>query len=42
MHYNKGADLLTYLEDPAVFALRDGYIDILTGKYHALLSAYRY
>ncbi|KAH0845453.1 hypothetical protein AYO21_06158 [Fonsecaea monophora] len=34
MHYNVEAgeeDLNTYLVDPAVFAIRDGYVDALTG-----------
>ena len=31
IHYNKGADLFTYLADSSVFAVKDGYIDILTG-----------
>ena len=31
MHYNEGADLLTYLVDPSVFDIKDGYVDALTG-----------
>ncbi|KAI0716967.1 enolase C-terminal domain-like protein [Earliella scabrosa] len=31
MHYNEGADLLTYLVDPSVFAIKDGYVEALTG-----------
>ncbi|KAI0760516.1 enolase C-terminal domain-like protein [Fomes fomentarius] len=31
MHYNEGADLLTYLVDPAVFAIKNGYVEALTG-----------
>ncbi|KAH7928608.1 enolase C-terminal domain-like protein [Leucogyrophana mollusca] len=32
MHYNReDADLFTYLADPAVFAVKDGYIDALQG-----------
>jgi galactonate dehydratase len=31
IHYNEGADLLDYLVDPAPFALRDGYVERLTG-----------
>ncbi|MEV6560144.1 galactonate dehydratase [Nocardia sp. NPDC051756] len=29
IHYNTGSDLLDYLVDPAVFAYRDGYVDLL-------------
>jgi len=29
IHYNKGADLLDYLADPAVFNYKDGFIDII-------------
>ncbi len=32
MHYNEGADLLTYLVDPAVFAIKNGYVEALTGS----------
>ena len=32
MHYNEGADLLTYLVDPSVFAIKDGYVKALQGK----------
>ncbi|WP_330179709.1 galactonate dehydratase [Nocardia sp. NBC_01503] len=28
IHYNTGSDLLDYLVDPAVFAYRDGYVDL--------------
>ncbi|KAI0763170.1 enolase C-terminal domain-like protein [Irpex lacteus] len=31
MHYNKGADLFTYLTDASVFAVKEGYVDILSG-----------
>ena len=31
IHYNEGADLLTYLVDPSVFAIKDGYVEALTG-----------
>jgi len=31
IHYNQGADLLTYAADPAVFAIKDGYIEALKG-----------
>ena len=31
MHYNEGADLLTYLVDPSVFAIKNGYVEALTG-----------
>ncbi|KAJ3476015.1 hypothetical protein NLI96_g11449 [Meripilus lineatus] len=31
MHYNQGADLLTYLNNPEVFAVKEGYVDILQG-----------
>ncbi|KAI0754280.1 enolase C-terminal domain-like protein [Daedaleopsis nitida] len=31
MHYNEGADLLTYLVDPTVFAIKDGYVEALQG-----------
>ena len=33
MHYNEGADLLTYLADPSVFAIREGYVEALTGLF---------
>lgn len=33
MHYNEGADLLTYLVDPLVFAIKDGYVEALQGTY---------
>jgi galactonate dehydratase len=28
IHYNKGSDLLDYLKDPAVFAYKDGFVDL--------------
>jgi hypothetical protein len=31
IHYNTGADLETYMIDPGVFAVEDGYINTLTG-----------
>ncbi|PCH35099.1 enolase C-terminal domain-like protein [Wolfiporia cocos MD-104 SS10] len=31
MHYNEGADLLTYLVDPTVFAIKEGYVEALQG-----------
>ncbi|KAI0338018.1 enolase C-terminal domain-like protein [Trametopsis cervina] len=31
IHYNKGADLFTYLSDSKVFTIKDGYIDVLNG-----------
>ena len=31
MHYNQGADLLTYLSNPEVFRVKEGYVDILKG-----------
>ena len=31
IHYNEGADLLDYLADPSVFAMRDGFVSLLTG-----------
>ncbi|TFK92487.1 enolase C-terminal domain-like protein [Polyporus arcularius HHB13444] len=31
MHYNEGADLLTYLVDPLVFEIVNGYVKALTG-----------
>ncbi|KAH9932982.1 enolase C-terminal domain-like protein [Fomitopsis serialis] len=31
MHYNEGADLLTYLVDPSVFAIKGGYVEALQG-----------
>lgn len=31
MHYNEGADLLTYLVDPSVFGIKDGYVEALQG-----------
>ncbi|KDQ50367.1 hypothetical protein JAAARDRAFT_211776 [Jaapia argillacea MUCL 33604] len=30
IHYNKEADLYTYLVDPSVFAVKDGYVEALT------------
>lgn len=32
MHYNEGADLLTYLVDPSVFAIKDGYVEALQSE----------
>lgn len=32
MHYNEGADLLTYLVNPAVFAVKNGYVEVLDGR----------
>ena len=32
IHYNEGADLLDYLVDPAVFAVREGTVERLTGS----------
>ncbi|KAL6302691.1 enolase C-terminal domain-like protein [Sparassis latifolia] len=32
MHYNEGADLLTYLVDPSIFAIKDGYVEALQGS----------
>ena len=37
IHYNQDADLLTYLRDPALFEVKNGYVDALTGEkgqYH--------
>lgn len=31
IHYNKGGDLLDYLEDPTIYQYRDGFIDLMTG-----------
>ena len=31
MHYNEGADLLTYLVDPTVFTVKNGYVEALQG-----------
>ncbi|KAI0659797.1 enolase C-terminal domain-like protein [Cubamyces menziesii] len=31
MHYNEGADLLTYLVDPTVFTVKNGYVEALYG-----------
>ena len=31
MHYNQGGDLLTYLVDPSVFDVRNGYVEALQG-----------
>lgn len=30
IHYNEGVDLLDYLEDPSVFEVKNGFIDLLT------------
>lgn len=35
MHYNDGADLLTYLVDPAVFKIENGYVEALQGASHS-------
>ena len=32
MHYNQGGDLLTYLVDPSVFDVRNGYVEALQGS----------
>ncbi|PIL23110.1 hypothetical protein GSI_14419 [Ganoderma sinense ZZ0214-1] len=32
MHYNQGADLLTYLVDPSVFNVHNGYVEALQGS----------
>jgi galactonate dehydratase len=31
IHYNQGADLLDYVNNPEVFTFRNGYIDLFTG-----------
>ena len=31
MHSNQGGDLLTYLVDPSVFDVHDGYVEALQG-----------
>ncbi|EIN08310.1 enolase C-terminal domain-like protein [Punctularia strigosozonata HHB-11173 SS5] len=31
IHYNKGADLATYLVDPSVFAIKNGFVEALYG-----------
>jgi len=31
MHYNEGADLLTYVTDPSIFEIKDGYVEIPKG-----------
>ncbi|PSR83544.1 hypothetical protein PHLCEN_2v5698 [Hermanssonia centrifuga] len=31
MHYNKGADLFTYVVDPSVFAVKEGYVNAPEG-----------
>ncbi len=36
MHYNEGADLLTYLVDPLVFEIVNGYVKALTGPSYML------
>jgi galactonate dehydratase len=34
MHYNSDdADLFTYLADPSVFAVKDGYVTTPSGEY---------
>ena len=40
MHYNQGADLFTYLGDQSVFAIKDGYVDALTGRSTKYLTSY--
>lgn len=30
MHYNKGGDLFTYISDPSVFEVKNGFIEALT------------
>ena len=32
MHYNQGGDLLTYLVDPSVFDVHNGYVEALQGS----------
>lgn len=32
IHYNKGADLFTYLANPSIFAIKDGYVDAPNGS----------
>lgn len=36
IHYNQGADLFTYLNDPSVFAVKEGYVDAPSGTTSAL------
>ena len=31
IHYNKGSDLLDYLQDPQVFIYQNGYVECMTG-----------
>ena len=31
MHYNQGADLLTYMKNPEVFDVANGMVSLLTG-----------
>ena len=33
IYYNQGADLFTYIVDPAVFEIKDGYIEALSGMW---------
>ena len=37
IHYNQGADLFTYLEDPSVFTVKEGCIDALYGTFSQVL-----
>lgn len=36
MHYNEGADLLTYVTDPSIFEIKDGYVEIPKGMFQYL------
>jgi galactonate dehydratase len=31
IHYNQGGDLLTYLDDPSVFEIKEGFVKALEG-----------
>jgi galactonate dehydratase len=31
IHYNKGGDLLDYIQDPEIYRYKDGFLDIMTG-----------
>lgn len=31
IHYNKGGDLLDYIQDPSIYQYQDGYIEIMKG-----------
>lgn len=33
IHYNQGADILTYVEDPSVFEVKNGCIAVPVGTY---------